>query len=168
LVGPRFFWIWRRFKWTTVSSAANGDELPIWEAIYTNIVSNRMYGAHMGFGQEWYLGHGFAASLDVEGALLLDVVRERAEYALGEKDLPPINKRTKTDYSVVPEAQASANLWWYPTEGVQLRLGYEAMGFFNTKGFHKPVDFNWGAVDPPYEHIFRFFHGLHAGIALIF
>jgi hypothetical protein len=168
LVGPRFFWIWERFKWTTVSSDANGTELPEWVAIYTNIVSNRMYGAFIGVGQDWYLGHGFAANVDVEGALLLDVVRERAEYALGQKDLPPINKRTRTDYSPVGEPSASVNLWWYPTEAIQMRFGYQVMGFFNTKASRAPVDFNWGAVDPGYNHNIRLFHGLNAGIALIF
>jgi hypothetical protein len=168
LVGPRFFWIWERFKWTTVSSNADGEEQPFWSAIYTNIVSNRMYGPFIGCGQDWYLGHGFAVNLDVDVAVLLDIARERAEYALGEKDLPPINKRTRTTYTVVPEGHASANIWWYPTEAVQLRVGYQAMGFLNTRGFHTPVDFNWGAVDPPYKHINRYFQGLNAGIAIIF
>src|SRR5262249_5769831 len=118
-VGPRFFWIWERFKWTTWSSDAAGNEMPEWAAIYTNIVSNRMYGAFIGMGQEAYLGHGFAVSLDIEGALLLDIARERAEYALGAKDVPPINKRTITAYSAVPEPAAKINLWWYPAEAIQ-------------------------------------------------
>src|SRR5262249_27060333 len=57
LIGPRFFWIWERFKWTTLSTDANGDSNATDAAVYTNIVSNRMYGAHMGLGQDWYLGH---------------------------------------------------------------------------------------------------------------
>lgn len=167
-VGPRFFWIWERFKWTTWSADAAGNEMPQWTAIYTNIVSNRMYGAFVGSGQEVYLGHGFAVSLDIEGALLLDIARERAEYALGAKNLPPINKRTITAYSAVPEPAAKINLWWYPTEGIQLRVGYEVMGFFFTRGFHQPVDFNWGAVNPQYLYTNRLFQGLNAGIAFIF
>jgi hypothetical protein len=168
LIGPRFFWIWERFKWRTVSYDANGNAGPTDAAIYTNIVSNRMYGGHMGFGQEWYMGHGVALSLDLEAALLLDIVKERAKYELGEKDLAPQNKRAITDYTVVPELQANLNVWWYPTEAVQVRVGYDVMTFFNTKGFHSPVDFKYGSVAPAYEHVFRYFHGLNAGIALIF
>jgi hypothetical protein len=168
LVGPRFFWIWERFKWRTVSTDASGNAGAIDAAIYTNIVSNRMYGAHLGFGQDWYLGHGFGFSLDLEGAVLLDIVKERAEYALGEKDLPPVSKRSITAYETVPQIQARADLWWYPHEAIQLRLGYEFLGFFNTKGSQVPVDFNWGAINPGYANIFRWFQGMNAGIAIIF
>jgi hypothetical protein len=168
LIGPRFFWIWERFKWRTVSTDASGEAGAVDAADYTNIVSNRMYGAHRGFGQDWYLGHGFGVSLDFEGAVLLDIVKERAEYALGEKGLPPISKRSITQYETVPQIQARTDLWWYPHEAIQLRLGYEFMGFFNTKASSVPVDFNWGAINPAYNHVFRWFQGFNAGIALIF
>src|SRR5262249_18004012 len=44
LVGPRFFWIWERFRWRTVDTDFSGLQSPSWTAIYTNEVSNRMYG----------------------------------------------------------------------------------------------------------------------------
>lgn len=168
LIGPRFFWIWERFKWRTVDEDLQGNASPLDVAVYTNIVSNRMYGAHMGVGNEWYLGHGFAVSLDLQGAVFIDIIKERAKYELGEKDAPPQNKRSITDYTGVPEIEGSLNLWWYPHEAIQLRVGYDAMVFFNTKASRTPVDFNWGAVAPPYEHVIRVFDGLNAGIALIF
>jgi hypothetical protein len=168
LIGPRFFWIWERFKWRTVSTDANGSSDPTDAAIYSNIVSNRMYGMHMGLGQDWYLGHGVGVSVDLEGAVMLDIIKERAEYALGEKDLPPISKRSITAYETVPEIQAKLDLWWYPHEAIQLRLGYEVMGFFNTRASRTPVDFNWGAINPGYDNIFRYFHGFNAGVALVF
>src|SRR5262249_28419024 len=78
LVGPRFFWIWERFKWRTVDfSPADPIPSPFDVGLYSNIVSNRMYGFHAGCQQEWYLGHGFAFNWDLQGALLMDVVKER-------------------------------------------------------------------------------------------
>jgi hypothetical protein len=168
LVGPRFFWIWERFKWRTVSADALGDSLPTDVGIYTNIVSNRMYGPHLGCGQEWYLGHGFACNVDLDGALYLDIVKERAKYELGLKDASPQSKRSITDYAIVPEARANLGIMWYPHEAIQIRAGYDAMAFFNSKASKQPIDFDWGSVAPPYSHIFRLFHGFNAGIAIIF
>jgi len=168
LVGPRFFWVWERFKWRTVSTNLQGEASPFDVGIYTNIVSNRMYGAHVGIGQEWYLGHGFAVNCDVEGALFLDIIKERAKYELGEKDEAPQNKRAITDYRIVPEPEVRFNLMWYPHEAIELRVGYDAMLFFNTKASKTPVDFNWGQVAPPWSDYTRLFHGFNAGVAIIF
>ena len=168
LCGPRFFWIWERLKWRTVDLAVDGEQNPLFAAVYTNIVSNRMYGPFAGIGNEWYLGNGFAVSLDVEAAGLLDIVKERVRYELGQKDTPPQNKRSITDYTLVPEFSGSVNLWWYPTEAIQLRFGWDAMSFFNTKGSEQPVAFDWGSVNPVFNRIFRLFEGFHAGIAIIF
>ncbi len=168
LVGPRFFWIWERFYWRTVNQFADGTASPFDVAIYTNIVSNRMYGAFIGIGNEWYIGHGFACSLDLEAAGLLDVVKERAKYELGEKDLPGEIKRAKTDYTIVPELSATFNLTWFPIENVELRLGYDFMSFANTIAAPKPVSFDVGGLDPPWVHRWRFFDGFQAGLGIIF
>jgi hypothetical protein len=169
LVGPRFFWIWERFKWRTVDLDATGNATPFDVGIYTNIVSNRMYGAFVGMGNEWYLGHGFALSLDLRATLFLDIVKERAKYELGEKFAGPAIKRGITDFTVVPEIDAQLNLWWYPTEGIQLRVGYTGMAFFNTVAAKTPVSFNYGGVDPPWtKQAVRLFDGLNLGIGFIF
>ena len=79
------------------------------------------------------------------------------------------NKRAKKDYSVVPELSGELNIWWYPIEGVQLRAGYDVMTFYNTAASPRPVDFNYGALAPPWERgIFRIIDGFHAGIGFIF
>jgi hypothetical protein len=168
LVGPRFFWIWERFMWRTTDQNFLGQFDSVDEAVYTNIVSNRMYGVHLGCGNEWFLGNGFAVSVDLDAALMLDVVKERAKYQLADKYSPGAVKRAKTDYTVVPQVQANLNLWYYPIEGIQLRVGYEIMALFNTIAAPKPVSFNVGAVDPPWERRARIFDGLNAGIAIIF
>jgi hypothetical protein len=167
-VGPRFFWIWERFYWRTVNENADGTADPTDVAIYTNIVSNRMYGAFVGLGNEWYIGKGFACSLDFDVAGLLDVVKERAKYELGEKDLPGQIKRAKTEYSPVPEMTASFNLTWFPYENIELKLGYDFMAFANTIAAPQPVSFNVGALDPPWVHRWRFYDGFTFGVGLMF
>jgi hypothetical protein len=173
LVGPRFFWIWERYKWVTtdLGSGTQGGplfELPTWAAIYTNIVSNRMYGAHTGIQQEYYFGHGFAGMLDLQVAAFLDIVKERAKYELGLKDAPPQNKRARTQYYLVPEFQATPAIMWYPYEGIQVKVGYDLFAFLNTISSPRPIDFDYSALNPGWERTARFFDGFQASIALIF
>ena len=151
-----------------ITTTLSPDQNPLNAAIYTNIVSNRLYGPTLGFGNEWYMGHGFALSADVLGMLSIDVVKERAKYELGEKDQAPQIKRAITTYTIAPEVQASANLWWYPIEGVQVQVGYDLMAFFNTIASPEPVSFNYGGLDPAWRSVYRFFDGFHAGIGFIF
>jgi hypothetical protein len=173
LVGPRFFWIWERFTWTTtdIGLDAAGNALPddpTFSARYTNVVSNRMYGVNVGFCQEYYCGCGFACMLESEACLYLDVVKEQAKYQFPNDQIPPQNKRRLTDYKVVPEFQLTPRLMWYPYEGIQLSLGYDLMAFFNTVSAPRPIDFNYSALDPPYVSTFRFFDGWQASIAFVF
>jgi hypothetical protein len=199
LVGGRFAWIWERFKWRTVDQGFlatsdlseqinvgtfTGNVLPALNivnttlapdqdprnvAIYTNIVSNRMYGPVIGIGNECYLGHGFSVSTDLLGMLALDVVKERATYEPGLDSVgSPKVKRAITQWTAAAEVQASIKLWWYPIEGVQVNIGYDLMGFFNTIAAPNPVSFDYGALDPAWEHKARLFDGLQAGLGLIF
>jgi hypothetical protein len=173
LIGPRFFWIWERYAWLTTdlgSDVLNGPviEQPQWTALYTNIVSNRLYGVHAGISQEWYLGAGFAAMLDVQGATFLDVIKERAKYQLGMRDGFVANKRSRMQYTIVPEFQGTASVMWYPWEGIQVKLGYDVFGFFNTISSPRPISFDYSGLDPNYERTFRLFDGIQASIAFIF
>jgi hypothetical protein len=173
LVGPRFFWIWERFKWLT-SSYGSGTQgvnpflIPTWAAQYTNIVSNRMYGAHAGIQQEWYVGHGFATMLDAQVAAFIDIVKERAKYELALKDAPPQNKRAKTTYQLVPEFQLTPAIMWYPYEGIQVKVGYDLFAFLNTISSPRPIDFNYSALDPNWVSTARFFDGFQASISFSF
>jgi hypothetical protein len=168
LIGPRFFWIWERFYWRTVNQFATGEAGPTDVAIYTNIVSNRMYGVYAGLGNEWYIGHGLACNLDVESTAYIDIVKERAKYELGEKDLPGAIKRAVTQYTFVPEFSATASVSYFPWESVELRLGYDLLVFANTIAAPKPVTFDVGGLDPAWVHRWRFFDGFHAGLAIQF
>jgi hypothetical protein len=175
LVGPRYVRIQDKFTWTTTDigtftlNATPAFSLPEWSDIYTNTVSNDMYGIHAGVTQEWYLGHGFAAMLTVQAAVFIDVVREEAQYAVAQKDAPPQTHRTIRQYTIVPEAQATPAIQWYPWEGIQCRLGYDLFAFFNTVTAPRPIDFDYSALNPGYERdIIRFFDGFTASVALIF
>lgn len=171
LVGPRLDWIWERFKWRTVALNDDGSQEQDWVAIYSNIVSNRLYGVHFGCGTEYRLGDSpvgtFAVSLDVQGAAMIDVVKERAKYERG--DYETAAQRARTVYTFAPEAQANLNLWWYPIEGVELRVGYDALAFFNTVSSPYPVDFNYGRLNPGWrDNTFRFMDGFNAGVGISF
>jgi hypothetical protein len=171
LVGPRFFWIWERFQWRTTDVDQFGASQGLDQAIYNNIDSNRMYGAHAGFSSECYIGHGFAMQFDCEGALLLNVVRERQEYTTGVRYGVPfytaVSKRTTKEWTAVPEINASLNLVWYPIQSVEVRLGYNVMAFFNTISSPVPIDFNYGSLTAPYQSTFRLFDGFNVGVAFI-
>lgn len=170
IVGPRITRIWEKFKWRTVSMNNAGISGPEDVAVYSNVVSNRLYGAHFGCGDEWRLGDTpagtFAVSLDAQAALLMNFVKERAKYE--REDRFTSAHKSRREYTVVPELQAQLNLWWYPIEGVQMRIGYDVMAFFNTVYAPYPVNFNYGGLDATYERTSRFYNGFHAGIGFIF
>jgi len=95
------------------------------------------------------------------------VVKERAKYKL--RDLTTQSKFGREEFELTPSLTGSANLWWYPIEGVQLRLGYNALTFFNTRYMKEPVGFNYGNIDPAYAtKYFRLLHGFNAGIGFFF
>jgi len=174
LMGPRLAWIWERFKWTTTSIGqdVNGfisDTGPDNVAIYTNITSNRMYGAFIGCEQEAYIGHGFSCMLRTEVAALIDSVKERAQYETANRFAGrPENKRAKRDWTFVPQFYGQAGMMWYPTEFIQLYLGYELNSFFNTLASRRPIDPDYSNLAPKWSHVNRYFDGFAANIALQF
>jgi hypothetical protein len=170
LVGPRFVWIWERYRWRTTAQDLNGDTPngALDTAVYTNIVSNRMWGVHAGTSQEWYLGHGFACMLNLEAGLFIDAVKEQAKYALFDKFTPPQNKRALREWRLSPELQGQLGVMWYPTEFIQIQLGYDVMTFFNTISSPRPIDFNYSALKPAYDSTFRIFDGFRFGVSFLF
>jgi hypothetical protein len=171
LFGPRIAWIWERFKWRTVDQDVNGVAFNDDAASYTNVVSNRLYGIHFGMGNEWHLGAtpmgAFSISLDLEAAIMVDFVKGRAKYEIGDEHTAA--SRARNFYTLVPELQGSINVWWYPYEAIQVRFGYSGMAFFNTMASPRPIDFNYGALAPAWEkNVTRIFHGLNFGVAVIF
>jgi hypothetical protein len=168
LVGPRMAWIWERFQWVTTDLPASGT--PNFDtdvAVYTNIVSNVMYGVHAGSSSEWYIGHGFAVQLDLEAALFANSVKEEASYQLGNH-FGVTNKRSRREFTVVPEFQGMLGMQWYPAEGIKLMVGYNLMAFLNTVAAPQPVDFNYGSLTPNYQRQNRLFDGITAGISFSF
>jgi len=165
--GARFDWFMERFKWRAVSFAIDGSESDRWAAEYTNTLSQRMYGPFVGCGHEVYLGKRFSVSLDTSAALLINMIKERAKYELGDNTIQ--NKMSRDELGIVPSFTANLNLWWYPLEGVQCRVGYNAWTFFNTKNLDQPIGFNYSVIDPVYStQYFRIVHGLNVGLGLFF
>src|SRR5205085_1818499 len=108
LLGARLIWMWERFGWRTVDPDVTGVAGPLDQARYFNVVSNRMYGVNIGCGNEWKICEtpigAFAIELQVGASLLLDVVKERAGYEIG--DFHIASKRSRNDYTLVPELEA--------------------------------------------------------------
>jgi hypothetical protein len=191
IFGPRHVQLWESFWWRTVDfavmeidvlltattfaqffhvgpgSVGGGESTPLDQATYTNVVSNRLYGPVFGCGSDFYLGRGFGLGLELRGAPMIDVVKERAKYEIGDKHTAA--HRNRTDYTMAYELDAKANLTWYPIEGIELRFGYDVMNFFNTVSSPRPVDFNFGSLTPTWEKgTYRFMEGFEAGIGFIF
>jgi hypothetical protein len=126
-----------------------------------------MYGPFLGVGNDVYLGQAFALSGEVSGAMLYSVVKERAKY--DRFDAATQSKRGRMEYTIVPNVNASVDLWWYPIRGVTMRAGYDIWSYFNTIYMQQPVGFNVGAIDPSYKHrAVRIFHGFHVGVGINF
>ncbi|AMV22777.1 hypothetical protein VT84_00095 [Gemmata sp. SH-PL17] len=167
LSGARFAWFFERFTWRTVDIDSSGNSTPQSSAVYTNSLSQRMYGLFVGCGHEVYLGNMFSASLDLTAAAYMDVAKQRAKYELGDKTTQ--SKFGRESFDFVPSATADLNLWMYPIEGVQLKLGYTGMSFFNTRYMREPVGYNFGNIDPNYgTKVFRLIHGFNVGIGFFF
>jgi hypothetical protein len=171
LLGPRLVSMWEQFKWRAVSADLNLNSVSTDAAIYRNTLSQRMYGVHVGGGYERYWGTtpigGFSGSIDAQVALYINLAKERASYELGDRSQTA--SRNRNTYTLVPGGQVNFNIWYYPIDGIQMRVGYNALGFFNTIASREPVDFNYGALAPGYSKGFtRFVDGLNAGIAFIF
>lgn len=167
LSGARFAWLFERFSWRTVDIDQNGNEDPRNVANYSNTLSQRMYGLFVGCGQEIYLGSMFSASLDLTGALYMNVHKIRAKYKLGDESVQ--SKFGREGFDLVPSGTAEFNLWFYPTEGIQLKLGYQGITFFNTRQMREPVGFDFGNIDPNVgSRAFRLLHGFNVGIGFFF
>jgi hypothetical protein len=168
--GARYFKIRDEFTWQTIdidiTTGSGGGQNT---GVYTQISSNNLYGPFIGQTWEQYIGKGLAIQLDLGAALMIDIVRERAKYASGLKDVGlPQGKTSRTDYTVAPELDGSLALMWYPWQGVQFRFGYNYMAVFNTVGSQNPVGFNFPNPDPKYNRLFlRNFDGFDAGVAFI-
>jgi hypothetical protein len=168
LAGAQFSWIFERFNWYAADLDVNGNSLPSYAANYSDTLSQRMYGAMVGIGHEIFIANQFSLSLEATGSGLMDVAVERAKYELSDKTAES-PKWSIDQYRFVPNANGLVNLWWYPIEGVQIRVGYEIMTFYNTLYMRDPVGFNFGSPEPKYDvKAFRIIHGFNAGIGFFF
>lgn len=165
LAGGRFAWIWERFSWLTVSQDFQGLSGPTDQAIYTNIVSNRMYGPYLGMEHEVFLGWGVAIGLRSDVAALLDIVKERSRYELGDKSAGA--KHSLTEYTFAPMYNGEIHITWYPIQGLQFRFGWQTMVFMNTVDAPQPVSFNFGNLDGVWQRkAIRYLDGMNVGVAL--
>ena len=167
--GLRYAWFYERFNWRTVDRDVTGVATDSDSALYSNLLSQRMYGPFLGCGHEIYLGKAFALSVDLSASGLLSVIKERVKYKLGDPIFPTSNKRSRSTFDLVPNINVDANATWYPLEGVQVRVGYMANMYFNTRSLKDPVAFNFGALNAENgTQAFRLVHGFNVGFGLFF
>jgi hypothetical protein len=171
LFGGRAIVMWEQFKWRTVDVSKDGITEPEWTADYFNLISQRMYGPHCGCGNEWWLGGtplgGLSVLLNLDGALLMDFVKERVEYRL--ESLTTAARRAHNTYTIAPEAEGELGFMWYPTQAIQVKFSWQAMAIFNTIASPEPIDFNFGSIDPAFKNGFtRLFHGFFFGVSFAF
>lgn len=166
MVGFRHVSMWENFKWRVVSEDTAGQSGPDSVALYSNIVSNQLYGPNIGVGMDWDLSHGFGLALQGQASALGDFVHEIARYE--RSDFVIGNKRAQRQFTITPELNGSLNVYWYPIHSVEIRVGYELMEFINTMASPQPVSFNYGGLDPTYSSTARFFNGFNAGVAFLF
>ena len=101
--------------------------------------------------------------------LLLDTIKERAKYETAAKYLGlPENKQARHEWALVPQLQAKVGMMWYPTEFIQLYLGYEFSAFFHTLASRQPIDFDYSNIAPQWSHFNRYFDGFQASLAIQF
>jgi Legionella pneumophila major outer membrane protein precursor len=179
IAGGRFSWFWERFQWRTVATGfefqgqpegepPHQTNSPEWTARYLNTLSQRMYGPMVGVGHEVILYSGVAGAFglgtECTGALLVDIVKERAKYI--REDKATQSKRSWVENKIVPNFDASINLTWQPVDGVTFRAGYNLMTYFDTLYIDQPVGFNFQAIDPAYEKKWmRCLYGCNFGVA---
>jgi len=168
LAGARMDWFFERFKWRAQAfNTISGQSDPNDVAFYTNTLSQRLYGPYIGASHEIYLGRNFSLSTDMTGALLANFTKQRAKYKLASDDAQ--QKRSLNDLDFSPSVGGNFNLWWYPTAGIQVRVGYQVNTWFNTHNMQQPIGFDFSNIDPVYgKQTFRLMHGLNVGFGLFF
>jgi len=173
-VGERFAWIWERFLWRTVSQDFLGRSAANDVAIFANIVSNRMYGPTLGCEYELWLGRAFAVTVHVDGAGYLDVVKERAQFALADRTTEA--KRQVVEYTFAPALNGELHLDWFPIEGIQVRVGWNSVAFFNTVNAPNPLPYtpdgtgiDFGNLNGHWQRkAIRYLDGIDVGLAITF
>lgn len=165
--GLRYAWFMERFYWRTVGADIDGIARPQDVAIYTNTLSQRMYGPMIGCGNEVYVGKRFSVGVDVSAAGLVNVAKEKVKYKLGDESTAAGRKRV--EFELVPNVNADFNLMWYPIEGVQVQAGYSLQSYFGTRYMKEPIAFNFGALDPAYNiKAYRFVSMFNFGVGFFF
>jgi hypothetical protein len=170
MFGPRAIILWERFLWHTQDLDISGNDAQFFNADYTNVVSNRLYGLMCGAGNEFRLGDSpigtFSFFCEADAALYADFIKMRANYTLGDKSITI--GRGRNTWTLAPGFDARVGFDWYIYEAITIRLGYRLTALFCTASSPKPVDFNAGTVDPYLDrNTSRWIDGLDFGIGVV-
>ena len=171
LFGPRAIIMYERFFWHVTDLAGDGTDQTNWDARYTNVVSNRLYGVFVGSGNEFRLGDSpvgtFSLYCEADAAVYIDFIKMRAEYELDDRS--DLVRHGRNTYTAPPGLDLRVGFNWYLYEAVEFRLGYRVQALFFTASSPQPIDFNAGSLDPGLRtDTFRLIQGIDAGISFVF
>ena len=171
LFGPRTVIMYERFWWHTTDLAFDGTDTQGSGAYYTNVVSNRLYGAFIGSGNEFRLGDSpvgtFSLYCEADAALYVDFVKMRAQYTLDDRS--SLTRHGRNTYTAAPGCDLRLGINWYLYEAIELRLGYRVQALFFTASSPEPIDFNGANPDPGLRlDTFRLIQGLDVGLSFVF
>ena len=126
--GGQFSWFFERFRWFAQDLDVNGNQQPNWAANYNNTLSQRMYGAMAGIGNEIFIANQFSVSAEVTGSGLMDVAVERSKYELADKSTE--SKFSSGSVPLCSQCERGMSICGgIRTDGVQIRFGYQALTF---------------------------------------
>lgn len=148
------------------SNDGSVTQSPAFVMEYTNKITNRFYGMMIGCGSEAYLGMGWAISVEARVGASAQASRVVTEVERGDGNYQL--KHTSNQITAVTQFQAGGYLWWYPIEGIQLRVGYEYLGIVGARRSPNPIDFDLGRLQPEVKGTYFSLDGIVAGVAFIF
>jgi hypothetical protein len=166
LIGVRYINFDERYRLRIVDMDIEGSSLAENAMQYENKISNKYYGGQAGIGTESYIANGFAITF--EGKLGVLAENSRATVKVLREDLAVGLRKVDNQVNTTTMFQAGAYLWWYPMEGIQMRIGYEFLGILGSRRSPDPVDFDLGKLNPGYDKLFLRVDGVTGGLAFIF
>lgn len=164
--GFRYIGTEERYRLRMVDLDLDGFSNPINDMTYQNKIRNHMYGPQVGTGSEIYINNGFSLSLQAKVGVM--AVTSKASTSIKRGDALAEYKHVENETTVGTMFEGGAYLWWYPIEGIQLRVGYEYLGIVGVRRSTHPVDFDLGKLQPIMRNTYMSVDGFTAGIAFIF
>jgi len=168
ILGPRIMYLFENFEMRVVDLDIGGDGSPLNTARYSTRTRNNLFGVQIGYGSELYLKGGLALSGEVRVGCFFDVFRGKVNLEREDGPNAPNVRNDHEDHGFSPFVQGGLFLWYYPTDGIVIRCGYEYTGVINVWRSPNPIDYNIGVLSPDFKQMYLQLDGASLGVAFIF